>query len=354
MGRPNKPWYRAQSDSWVVKVGGRQHTLAKGKKNRAAAMRAFHELMARLGRTKAPPDDLPAWSLCDHFLDRARATLSAHGYTFYRQRLRQFLAAVGRNRPAASVREHEVLDWLRGDHEWARKDGTTVRRPWSRTTQANAVRAIKACYRWGLREGHIPSNPLANLSAPAAERADAYATREELACLLGASRGHLRPALEFMMETGCRPSEAARLEAAHVDMPAGVASLPGKTTRRTGKPRVIYLTDRAVAILRAAWREDGPIFRTASGTPWRNTTLWGAIKRVRDRAGLGSNVTTKSFRHVLATEAIAGGMPGRIVAELLGHTSTAMIDKHYLHLAKKHEEMRAAAEKAARRGEDSR
>ena len=46
MPRPNKPWFRAATDWWMVKIDGRQLKLAKGKKHKTAALKKFHELMA--------------------------------------------------------------------------------------------------------------------------------------------------------------------------------------------------------------------------------------------------------------------------------------------------------------------
>jgi integrase len=46
-----------------------------------------------------------------------------------------------------------------------------------------------------------------------------------------------------MQETGCRPSEVARVTAADMDLGQGVWVLgKHKTGKRTSQPRVIYLT----------------------------------------------------------------------------------------------------------------
>jgi hypothetical protein len=45
MPRPNRPWFRNQTDWWMAKIGGKSHKLAKGRKNKAAAETKFHELM---------------------------------------------------------------------------------------------------------------------------------------------------------------------------------------------------------------------------------------------------------------------------------------------------------------------
>jgi integrase len=54
------------------------------------------------------------------------------------------------------------------------------------------------------------------------------------------------------------------------------------------------------------------------------------------RAGLGPDVTPNTLRHTFASWAIQRGVPLFHVAKALGHASTAMVEKHYGHLAPDH------------------
>jgi integrase len=49
-----------------------------------------------------------------------------------------------------------------------------------------------------------------------------------------------------------------------------------------------------------------------------------------------------AYRHGLATDALANGVPEALVAALLGHTNTAMLHKHYAHLGARAAALRAA------------
>lgn len=60
--------------------------------------------------------------------------------------------------------------------------------------------------------------------------------------------------------------------------------------------------------------------------------------------------TAYGYRHAFATEALAAGVPDAHVAALLGHTSTAMLHRHYSHLTHQAQAMRAALERV--RGRD--
>ena len=57
--------------------------------------------------------------------------------------------------------------------------------------------------------------------------------------------------------------------------------------------------------------------------------------------GLG-RVIAYGYRHGLATDALANGVPDAQVAELLGHSGTAMLHQHFAHLGAKAQPLRSA------------
>jgi integrase len=57
---------------------------------------------------------------------------------------------------------------------------------------------------------------------------------------------------------------------------------------------------------------------------------------------LGIKATAYGFRHSFATDALANGVPDAHVAELLGHSGTAMLHKHYSHLTARAKALRDA------------
>ena len=53
--------------------------------------------------------------------------------------------------------------------------------------------------------------------------------------------------------------------------------------------------------------------------------------------------------HTYATEALGNGLSGPVVASLLGHRSTKMIDEHYSHLDQRGDLLKEAAKRATGR-----
>jgi integrase len=154
-----------------------------------------------------------------------------------------------------------------------------------------------------------------------------------------------------MQETGARPGEIASVTAAHVDLKNGIWILhQHKTAKMTqqSKPRIIILTPTMIELttkLLEQYRE-GPLFRNGSGKAWNRNSICCRFRRVREKLHLGEDVVAYLYRHSFATEALANGAGLVEVCELLGHTSTDMVMRHYQHLGERREHLRQAAMKA--------
>lgn len=151
-----------------------------------------------------------------------------------------------------------------------------------------------------------------------------------------------RDFLTALKETGMRPSEAMRLEAHMVDFEGGVIVTKGK-----GRDRVVYLNEAALKLFRRLAKKwpTGPLLRNMRSKPWtRNaTTLRFTRLRAITPLGLaGTEVTAESFRHSFATDGLERGVPIATMAELMGHKSTTMIEKHYSKLRQRREHLAEA------------
>jgi integrase len=104
----------------------------------------------------------------------------------------------------------------------------------------------------------------------------------------------------------------------------------------TGKVRVILLPPAVVELCKvlAERYPSGPLFRNTKGRPLSPDRLRNWLFKTRRRLGLG-RVIAYGFRHGLAADALANGVPDAQVAELLGHSGTAMLQRHHAHLGAK-------------------
>jgi integrase len=194
---------------------------------------------------------------------------------------------------------------------------------------------LAGALQWAERARLIDRTPLLGLRRqPKASRGlDALVTPEEQARLLHAATPQSRLVLEALWGTGARPGEVAAFTAENFDAGAGLVRLREHKTAHKGQARVIYLPPEVVALL-GRQREHyptGPLLRNRSGWPWKGDTIVKAMQATRTRAGLVGKVAY-GYRHSYATDALADGVPDAQVAELLGHSGTAMLHRHYAHL----------------------
>jgi integrase len=190
----------------------------------------------------------------------------------------------------------------------------------------------------------LPANPLAYLPMPPrTSRGDwAIIGPANHAKLLAAAPPRFRDFLTLLHATGARPGEVARLTAHAIDWDAATATIrEHKTADRTARPRVVWLSGPAVALLRplAARHPVGPLLLNAAGRPWTNDALKAAMRKTRTRAGVPRAICY-GYRHTFITDALELAPPA-IVAELSGHTSLAGL-KPYSHLATKRQALRDA------------
>jgi integrase len=77
------------------------------------------------------------------------------------------------------------------------------------------------------------------------------------------------------------------------------------------------------------------------GRPLSPDRLRNWLFKTQRRLGLG-RIIAYGFRHGLATDALSRGVADAVVAELLGHSGTAMLHKHYAHLTARSQALREA------------
>jgi integrase len=265
-------------------------------------------------------------------------TLTPGSFESYRRVCQSLVTHLGGKQPASALTQEDVLAWMDGQK-------------WGASGRALAIAVVRGAFHWGVRRKRVAENPLEGIKKPAIPARRAVLTTEEAdrveAELEGSDFGAL---ILVLRETGCRLSEATALEAKHLDLERGIAVLASKTTARTGRLRQIHLTERASEVLRgrALRFPEGPLFRTRTGRPWGRRTVNSRITSVRRRLGLGPGVNAGAYRHRFAIDLLTSGASAEEVAGLLGHTTTAMVFKHYGHLAEQTDFLKRALAKRTR------
>jgi len=214
---------------------------------------------------------------------------------------------------------------------------SSLRRRCAPSTVMRKLSALKAFYRYFVRQERLTVDPTANLGSPRlARRLPTTLSIAEVERLLAQPdpakpRGlRDRALLEFAYATGLRVSELVTVERDAVNFEMGFVRCTGKGS----KERIVPVGRRALEALRAylASREDTgrTLFAGRGGRPMTRAGVWNLLRRYARQAGLRQKVSPHTLRHSFATHLLAGGADLRAIQEMLGHTrvSTTQIYTH--------------------------
>lgn len=195
----------------------------------------------------------------------------------------------------------------------------------------------------------IPLNPAEYVKIPQVEQRHAKTlTAEEVGRLLKVAEGHYAYiGLAIMLFTGIRRGELLALTWDSVNFAEGElyvsksysptmskgAVLKAPKTKKS--VRCVPLCQSLVSLLRALkeqagddvyiCRQKGKDKMVSPRTFDRAVELWS------EKAGI-EGISSHSFRHTAATTMFEAGVATKTIADNLGHTTTRMLDTHYIHL----------------------
>jgi integrase len=155
---------------------------------------------------------------------------------------------------------------------------------------------------------------------------------------------------------GLRPGELTGLTWRDVDLNAGSLMVSGSMkierghlylgeTKNRGSLRPLKLPDRVRDALRAhkrrqaedrlrvgsSWRPSDLVFTTSVGTAINPNNLRRSFRALTGKAQLPGRWVPNELRHSAATLMYGSGVSLEAIADILGHSSTRMLEQHYRH-----------------------
>lgn len=288
-----------------------------------------------------------------HVLEAERG-FSLNTIFAYRNDLKQFVAYLSNDdggtnegldsKGLARVLEDEVEVDIRQPLRWEElTDGhlTTYLlhlrgRDYASSTVARKTAAIKSFCHFLSSEGRMGAETASRMASPKVDKyvPRAITTQEVERLLQQPEKSGAEPVrpeairdramLETLYATGMRVSELVSLNRVDVDQEARTVRCAG----RTGRERVVPLTDgatrsieRYVREARPAVRSDDPaLFLNHRGTRLTRQGFWLILKAYAHQAEI-ADITPHTLRHTFATHALRRGMDLREVQRMLGHVS---------------------------------
>ncbi|HTU92414.1 MAG TPA: site-specific integrase [Gemmataceae bacterium] len=346
MPKRSHPWFRSCKNAWYVKIQGKAVSLGvKGEESEAEAVKAWHRLCAGMPLESltiaselpiAPPADplakaeaVSVQSVIMAFLADTEERVSPECQRNYRKHLLPFAKRYGsRSAESLTIAEAEA---------YARKP------EWSLSYRNGMIGSLVSAYLWAKRERLIAHDPLIGIRKPpkASRGTKALISADAHARLVACAEPLFRAFLELLWHTGARPGEIAGLRAEDIDLEHGLVVLEEHKEAHLGKSRVIFLSPEALAVVKGIGRESGLLFPGEDGQRMTAQAIGCRLRRLCVKAGV-KHCIAYGYRHTFATDALANGVPDAQVAALLGHSGTAMLHKHYLHLGARVQVLREA------------
>ena len=264
---------------------------------------------------------------------RVERGLSANTLTAYRtdlEKLRSFAAA--RDKEPLTLQPDDLAAFMRSLHQKGLGSKTIAR----------ILVAVRGFYKYLLQDGHLKSDPSANLEAPKSwQSLPKFLTSDEVEALLAAPDTSNpaglrdRTMLEVLYATGLRVSELVYLEQRNLNLDLGFLTVIGKGDRERAVPlgqSAVEWTRRYLAIRSRFLPEDSTVselFVNENGKAFTRQQFWQLIRNYGIKARIG-HITPHLLRHSFATHLLENGADLRSVQMMLGHSdiSTTQIYTH--------------------------
>jgi integrase/recombinase XerC len=199
---------------------------------------------------------------------------------------------------------------------------------------ARKLSAIRAFYRYLLREKVVSTNPLATTSSPKLDkRLPSFLTPDEVKQLLEAADLSTplgqrdRALIELLYASGLRVSELVNIDLEHVNIDTCEIRVQGKGS----KERIVLMGNPAIEALRTYLHQGRPkligkkytnaLFLNRYGGRIIERRVQRILEKYAGLAGIDKRIYPHLLRHTFATHLLDGGADLRVVQELLGHAN---------------------------------
>lgn len=267
--------------------------------------------------------------IAKYLAELRRRGAAEHTMRNYASDLKQFATYFeppGEKAPAIEALDLLLMrEWL----AWLYDEGLTV------VSVRRKIAAVRAMFKFLLREGVIATNPASRLRTPKVkQRLPEVMSVEKTNHLLDGveefSKERDLAFLELLYGCGIRVSELVGIDLEDIDLRAGWLRVRGKGN----KERELPVAERAVSAVeryiesRSAQPSERALFVNSRGGRLGDRQVRRLVKQYAVLLEGDSTVHPHSFRHAYATHLLSDGADLRAIQELLGHARLSTTQKY--------------------------
>lgn len=343
-----QPFFWRARKGWYVKItdNGRRSNLFLAK-TKSKAVEKLDAIKADLAKAAAMAFDAQFIMVADQWAVEMKRRVAAGtvSETFVQNRIRHVTRFLKHGEVkqlyCCEITPSIVRDFLNATN-------------WANATERTAIATIRQILNWGVKQKLIAAHNMADFELPTQTAREFTVSSKLHKRILAKVSQRIGFFIEALRLTGCRPGELRAVQLKHIAPDFGSFTLrTHKNSRKTGKPRTVFLTKAAQQIFAASIgereKESDFVFVNRSGKPLTNNAIRCVFKRLRTSLKLSDDqpLVAYSYRHTWATNALTNGVPIATVAELMG-SSVRMIERHYGHLAHRPQHLADAMRIASR------
>ena len=201
----------------------------------------------------------------------------------------------------------------------------------------STISIAKRILNWGVNEGIIEINPVRDYKVPHGGDLEILPpTTAERDAIWSHARDHLKRAIVLSTGIGVRVgrSELFDIQWSDVNFAEGTLTIRSARKNKEKQFRVIELNPSLISILEG-WHQADKKKGVSYIIHWgkkKIRSIQSAWDSAKKKAGITRRLRPYDMRHYFVTEAIKAGADLKAVAEIVGHSSLAMILKHYQHV----------------------
>jgi len=326
---------RKRGKNWVIdyRVGGKKIIKVVGPYKRdAVAAEGKIKAQIREGRffDCKPHTTTSLGELLRRYKEHSKGKRSVASEAFH---LKAIESHFGSDTIIQNIDRASVEDFVKARQETPTRHG----RPRSGATVNREFAAFRCMFNRAVNWGLLERNPVVGIKMMRdSNRRTRFLTVEEARRLLDSSSAHLRPILLCALETGMRRGEILKLRWPDIDLARRLIYV-GQT--KTGISRHVPVSSRLMDLFKRLPRriDCDHLF---AGIPrfGKVAQPFHDVRSSFERACKEAKVANFRFhdlRHTAASHMVMAGVPLKTVAEILGHTTTAMTER-YSHLLPEH------------------
>ena len=189
--------------------------------------------------------------------------------------------------------------------------------------------------KWAVNQGYVSETPIKKVGKPRGEEKLPEALSDEelermFSYIIRNRQPRIQVLFEFMLDTGCRVSEVAKLDIEDVHLDENWVKIKGKGSREAIVPIGNRMSDQLYRYIHELRPESNSkaLFVTGMGDRYKPISIAGIVRRVMETVNVQGKHGPHKLRHTFATNYLRNGGNLESLRRILRHRSISTTQRY--------------------------